>query len=278
VVAITGPWGSGKSSVLNLLCEELKTRKPEPLIVRFNPWLIANRNDLISQFFADLVAGLKTPTMLGHAKQIVERLTRYVDRVAPVVDLAMPGLGLAVPGLGAVAGGVRRAISAPTRPLDELRGQLMRDLAAFPVPIVVAIDELDRVDDDEVLAVAQLIRAVADFPGVSYVLAYDQDRVAQALGAGASEEDRKERGRSYLEKIVQFQIPLPALSDEELSGLLGTELAIARRALGLSEWSEDGQRYLVLRGKLVSRMIRTPREIKRLCGTYQCGCPPKSLR
>jgi len=79
------------------------------------------------------------------------------------------------------------------------------ELAAVNLPIVVLIDEVDRVEDDEIRSIAQLVRSVGDFPGVSYALAYDPKRVIQALG-GAERTDvlRDERGRAYLEKIVQI--------------------------------------------------------------------------
>ncbi|WP_439410039.1 P-loop NTPase fold protein [Bradyrhizobium sp. DASA03076] len=64
--------------------------------------------------------------------------------------------------------------------LTGLKSRLMKELAAVDVPIVVLIDELDRVEDDEIRTVAQLVRSVADFPGISYVLAYDSKRVIQA--------------------------------------------------------------------------------------------------
>jgi hypothetical protein len=53
---------------------------------------------------------------------------------------------------------------------------------------------VDRVEDEEIRTVAQLVRSVADFPGISYVLAYDSKRVIQALGNGAMDQ-REERGR-----------------------------------------------------------------------------------
>src|SRR5438309_1410988 len=53
IVGITGPWGSGKSSVLNLLDAYVRKRHPDAVIVRFDPWLVSGRNDLISEFIAE---------------------------------------------------------------------------------------------------------------------------------------------------------------------------------------------------------------------------------
>jgi predicted KAP-like P-loop ATPase len=50
VVGITGPWGSGKSSILNLVSLEIRRTAPKALVLPFDPWLISGRNDLISEF------------------------------------------------------------------------------------------------------------------------------------------------------------------------------------------------------------------------------------
>lgn len=65
--------------------------------------------------------------------------------------------------------------------LHGIRTQILTDLREAQQPVVVLIDELDRVEDDEIRTVAQLVRAVMDFPSVSFLLAYDHERVADAL-------------------------------------------------------------------------------------------------
>src|SRR5689334_19065772 len=55
VVGITGSWGSGKSSILNLLSEYLAQQYPDSLIVKFDPWLVSGRNDLIAEFLGELI-------------------------------------------------------------------------------------------------------------------------------------------------------------------------------------------------------------------------------
>jgi predicted KAP-like P-loop ATPase len=41
VIALYGPWGSGKSSIKNLILEKLAEEKHKPLTpVEFNPWLV----------------------------------------------------------------------------------------------------------------------------------------------------------------------------------------------------------------------------------------------
>jgi predicted KAP-like P-loop ATPase len=51
IIGITGQWGSGKSSILNLLDHHIKLDYPDAIVIRFDPWLISGRNDLISEFY-----------------------------------------------------------------------------------------------------------------------------------------------------------------------------------------------------------------------------------
>src|SRR5579863_6897004 len=60
VVGITGSWGSGKSSILNLLRTYIKTTHEDAIVISFDPWLISGRNDLISEFVNELLGTIKS--------------------------------------------------------------------------------------------------------------------------------------------------------------------------------------------------------------------------
>lgn len=47
--------------------------------------------------------------------------------------------------------------------------------------MILFIDDLDRLSYDEIGTVFQLIKNIADFPKVIYILAYDHEIVTQAL-------------------------------------------------------------------------------------------------
>jgi predicted KAP-like P-loop ATPase len=110
-----------------------------------------------------------------------------------------PSLNLLVPFLGAAAAGALKAAGkgvAVARNPTEMRKTVDKMLAELDCPVVVLIDELDRVENAEVRTVAQLVRSVLDFPKVSYLLAYDPRRVAEALGDGARSAARPISRRS----------------------------------------------------------------------------------
>ncbi len=106
---------------------------------------------------------------------------------------------------------------------------------------------------------AQLVRAIADFPHFSYLLAYDAQRVAEALGGG-----NPERGQAYLEKIVQLSVPLPLIMPGQI------KLIIQARLCELVDFPDDHQQRLnELLDALVPSIVSTFRDAKRLLGVFE---------
>lgn len=277
VIGLEGPWGSGKSSILNLVAQRLsngskdgdESPKPEPVVVRFDPWLVSGREDLIASFLRVLVDAID-PVGRERARfgSLVSKLARYGEMVAPAAGF----LGAAV---GEAVGGAMKALAQATAPAGnpfELREALEEALAAFDRPIVVLIDELDRVEDAEVRTMAQLVRSVMDFPSISYLLAYDPQRVAEALGGGASAEARR-RGEAYLEKIVQLRVPVPAPPPGKLLELLEEDVRELLRATPIARYVDGDRLRSVLRlaggsGAGDEPLIGTLRDLHRVLGIF----------
>lgn len=132
VVGVQGPWGSGKSTLLNLVESRAKGAGGEgPLVVRFNPWWFAGREDLYRRFFAELGASLGRQDA-GRLQEIGRRLRAFAEAVKPLKYVLVPGseaLATAVADFAnATATVVGAKAVAPT--LDELRDQIAADLAA----------------------------------------------------------------------------------------------------------------------------------------------------
>ncbi|MBB2971274.1 KAP family NTPase [Mesorhizobium sp. RMAD-H1] len=267
VVGLTGRWGLGKSSVLNLLAQKLDSMD-HVIVATFNPWLFSGRDELLTGFFNSLRSAMGR-SRVEEARALVKAIDRYWGAinvaghgVATAIDLH-GGSGAATAGWKIWGEHMRGAILKPkTRTPDEERFALEEKISQTNCSVVVLIDELDRVEDNEVRAVAQLVKAVGDIKGVSYLVAYDPDRVVQALGRGEGNE-RRESGERYLEKIIQHPIPLRPLFAEDIRRLLRATLA--DNNVTLETPGKDSQQLLF--NHFVD-VIQTPREIKRLIGAF----------
>jgi len=99
--------------------------------------------------------------------------------------------------------------------LEELRERLVKALAQSPTRVVILVDDLDRLDRDEIHMLFRLVKACTDLPNVCFVLAFDEDMVAASLGARYAEGGIS-AGRSFLEKVIQVPLWLPIATSEDL--------------------------------------------------------------
>ena len=94
VIGIYGQWGSGKSSVLNLVTaklEESVASRPsdkDPLIIHFNAWGYSQQAQMITAFFNTLSSRLDVPDETASGRKIAKRLQAYSSLLAPVQFVA----------------------------------------------------------------------------------------------------------------------------------------------------------------------------------------------
>ena len=263
VVGLTGSWGAGKSSILRLVALKLGLMR-HVVVASFNPWLFKGRDELVVAFFNELRNAIGRSKIEG-VKDLLRSLRRYREAIgiaARPIALLADAHGTA--GLASFLVRVLQKVPFGEKLAspEEERRALERKLHGLNAAVVVLIDELDRVEDEEVQAVAQLIKAIGEIKGISYLVAYDPDRVADALGRGDGME-RRQSGQLYLEKIIQHPIPLRPLFDEDVEVLLAATI----REFGVEFPEAISEREKRILGEL-KRQISTPREIKRLVGAF----------
>lgn len=54
VIALYGPWGSGKSSIKNIIMQSLQSSEPALPLIEFNPWQWSGQNQLVEAFFQEI--------------------------------------------------------------------------------------------------------------------------------------------------------------------------------------------------------------------------------
>jgi hypothetical protein len=252
VIGVYGAWGSGKSSLMNLVGEVLETRgdAQKVVVVRFNPWFFKGEEALIRALFVEMAGVLKKHEVVN-AENIVKAMRKYVkvlapvaalvpasplaalSATAPVVALAAIGasaakpciaLGLAVIAVLASAASVVKdllttvadALDGGPTTLHSEREELQALLRASNTRIVVLIDDIDRLHADEMYEMMKLVRLVGDLPNLSYLLAFDDEVVAGCLAEVQRRLKPEESGRGYLEKIVQMSVRVPEPSAARL--------------------------------------------------------------
>jgi len=257
VTAVTGPWGSGKTSVINMAVAELEAREAATVLV-FNPWLFSGTEQLVEHFFRELGAQLGE-TGEGPLARIGWQLGVYGQLAGPVVR-AVPGVGGNLELTSTVADTGAAEMQGAGTSLRSYRARLGAELARLRKPLAVVVDDIDRLDPDEVRDVFRLVRLVGDFPNVVYLLGFDRPRVERTLGGGAGEQEIAE-GRAYLEKIVQISQEVPPPEAERLTEL--AEEALSRAIGDVSALTLDPEAFLEAFAAGIRPMIATLRDVRR---------------
>ena len=233
-LGISGPWGSGKSTVLKLIEAELASRgdvnsDQQILVVETVPWRydpdVGVKATLILEVLNALKAVLeKSGGVSEEVEGALKKLTKRVNWAKALKLAARSSITLQLPGIDDLFSLVNEAENEgdpEPRNLDEFRqdfGELLADEQLSHVRrVVVLVDDLDRCLPATVVDILETMRLFLSVPKMSFVIAADEDRVADALRDrypvdNGSAGDAEEPARLYLHKIVQTTLRLPALS------------------------------------------------------------------
>jgi predicted KAP-like P-loop ATPase len=252
VLAITGEWGSGKTSVINLALRPLEDRAGFQ-VVRFNPWLFSGTDELIKHFFTELRTQLHAAEN-AQLKAVGVAVEHYSNRIASLRFIP------AVSKTSAFGQLLGKGLKGPDVSVRQQREKINRLLEDQDDLLVIVMDDIDRLRDDEVADVMRLVRLVADFPNTVYVLAFDVDRVAKAISG-----DDPQDGHDYIEKIVQVAHEVPSISGEQLSKLLLQRIS---EVLDGISYRLDRQHWSALY-LAFQKYLKTPRDVSRFCNHFR---------
>ncbi|AKB57675.1 Phage T7 exclusion protein [Methanosarcina barkeri 227] len=227
VIGLLGKWGSGKTSLVNMIEEHIMKISTEvepekrPIIVYFNPWNFSDQNQLVYQFFNHLsiVIGREDSSV---ALKKVGSLLKTVGKISSVGKY-FPFVSQA----SSVSSDVCNTVGEATenfaqmleKDLSGIRTEISNILKEQDNKIIIIIDDIDRLNDKEIRQIFQLVKSLADFPNTVYLLTFDKKVVADAL-----EKDQPGHGTEYLEKIIQVPLDIPLISKSELERLLTIQL------------------------------------------------------
>jgi predicted KAP-like P-loop ATPase len=196
-------------------------------------------------------------------------ITHPALKTVAIVIASLCAVGAAVLGFSkAVAEKLSQVLSARAvirqQSLEETREGLQQSMAKLERPILVVLDDIDRLTPCELKLVFQLVKSNADFPNLIYLLLFQRDIVEKSLEEGP---DRVSvvKGRDYLEKIVNVGFDLPMIEQSKVDRFIGDKLD---RLFGDAEVSEsDNQRFANLYWGPLQHFFRDLRDAKRFLAT-----------
>ena len=237
-VGVSGIWGSGKTTFLKAAERELHRKV---YLLTFNPWNGESASQISNDFFETLVSGL---SVSSNQRKIINRYAKLLSQV----DILKPQVKL-----------FETVLEGISPSLAEAKEQAEKVIASMHLPVVVVIDDLDRLEGTELMAVLKLIRITANFKNLVFIVAYDKGYITNALkGVG---------GEEFLKKVISLEICLPDYESNIREFHLYSEL---KRGLANESIMKEIE-YGIFQGALnhkISFYLPTFRDVKRFANLF----------
>lgn len=155
----------------------------------------------------------------------------------------------------------RWGMQATPPSLDSIRSSLRCELAKLATPVLIVIDDIDRLTKDEMRLLVQLVKVNVDFPNVVYLLLYQKNILTDAL-----HEPTGAKGQSFLKKIVQIELEVPMAPEYKLRGIFLSQIEGVLRGARY-RWDKPRWDYVFENG--IWPCFQTLRDIKRFIGAFE---------
>lgn len=254
--SITGIWGSGKTTFINILKEQYSRNNSAKSIIIFEPWKSDTSDSIVRGFFA----------------MLRDELSNYIPNISSTIDQYVELLldeesGKPLKIIGKSLHGIFNEDKNPYELIKEI-------LERTKHKTVVFIDDIDRLNAAEIKEVLRLIRNTANFPYIQFIVAYDKNYVCETLkNNGINTPDR------YLEKFFNVEMSLPkseerVICNELLTRIQGTINAIwglekdDLKISNMVDYRPDDPTNSMIGNNLVTQVLSTIRDVIRFHNSF----------
>lgn len=244
VINVGEEYGYGKTSFFALMHKKL-TEKWTNQYVSFcyQPWLCENESAMVTELFNRFREELSP-----YAPQINKNITNYIRTLLDKSDNAFMHFF--------------RIVFCQSSSMHEEREKLKGTITKLEKPIIVFIDDVDRLQKEELLTLLNLIRDTADFQHVFYIMAADKEYLANCLKKCNINNPEK-----YLKKIVNYDFMMPANDGMIMATLQKELISILEKYI-----KEEKELYIIVSSIInyenIESVFCNIRDIKRILNDY----------
>jgi len=267
-----------------MVIETLQKGRNPVAVLDFTPWEISGHASLSQAFFRELentvardapndnVTNNRVQKLRAYAKlaalggETVKLVGKALRAFGEETGLAIETAAEAFKRTGEIASEAAEAgeakVKAAEHSLSELKRSVTKEMKSLKRPILIVIDDIDRLTSEEIREIFQLVKANANFPNLIYMLMFDREIVSVALDVLSGG-----RGSEFLDKIVQVLLHVPQPVAKDVHQLLFDALDLQLGAPGLKErWDTTRWSQVWLGG--MANYFRNLRNVYRYLGSF----------
>ncbi|HDR7755474.1 KAP family P-loop NTPase fold protein [Bacillus paranthracis] len=190
VIGMYGEWGEGKTTILDMIEKDLGDGKDYIHVIRFEPWYFKSIDSIIQNYF-DLICeslGKKMMTL-----DLMMLISDYRDllldsmegfKIKKVISMVIPDF-------------------TSRQNVNTVKNKIEDKLKKLDQKVVIFIDDLDRMEREEILLIFKMVKLFSDFDNFIYILSFDKKRIERILWREMKSD------KDYLDKIIQVGFTLP---------------------------------------------------------------------
>ena len=249
-VGVTGPWGSGKSSIAQQVRDALCSRG-DVLVIYVEPWAFDPSTDPKAHLIGDVLNAISRrvnqtdsdDTFKAKLKGLLGRV-RWARAAQLAATTALTAQLPSIDKLAELFGSNDdEIVEEPS--IDGFRDDFAELVSHDQMKefrrVVVVVDDLDRCLSDTVIAVLEAIKLFLSVPKMAFLVAADETAVKNAIAVRyGSEPGAANLAERYLDKIVQIPVRVPVLDRVAIEAYILQLLALGTR----DDQSDEADRAL----------------------------------
>ncbi|WP_164995873.1 KAP family P-loop NTPase fold protein [Miniphocaeibacter massiliensis] len=250
-LAIQGDWGSGKTSIMNLIKNELGDKY---IKVDFNTWQYSQfdgEKDLVYTFMNNLIYKLSETT---NDKEKVRELTKTLLKLSK--NYIESKINIDVDEILSEENSFLKMEKLKENFSDLIQSVLKKNNSDR---VVFFIDDLDRLNPGKAIELLEVIKLFLDVEGCIFVLAIDYEIVSKGVAIKYGEDIGESKSKDYFDKIIQVPFKMPI----ELYKI--TEFIKSENLFNI----KDEKIVKIVEKIFVTSIGNNPRTIKRMGNSFQ---------
>ncbi len=224
-IGIYGGWGNGKSSLANMIINEITVADNNDnthyCVIKFNPWLFSNQKDLLTQLFSYISDAFNYSDTAGTKEKMAKGISIAGKAIGLFGHIPIPIIGSISKEVSEIFKEYADVLKGKNTKTDEnkslmnLKEKINKTLKDSKIKLIITIDDFDRLSQEEIRLMFQVVKVLGDFNHTIYLLLFDKDVVVESL-KGVQGGD----GNDYLKKIIQVPLTLPPIREDTLKEIV----------------------------------------------------------
>ena len=239
VIGLSGPWGSGKTTITNIVRKQLEAQNSDIKIIKgLNPWISGSEAVLLNSFYDALLNALGINYSSRKIRKQVQEVSRYVIEI-PTVGKSLSKV-------------LEKDINQEN--IAKLQANLKNLILSSDKKYVLFIDDLDRATSVQIRFLLKMLGSLFNLPNVIFVLLYDRSRLEKIL------QDDNKLNTSFAEKVINLELQVPKVSENSVQKIYRSCLINLARRYNVSDKEVNN---LDSAFQLIIKSIDNPREFIR---------------